>query len=530
MFEKITVRQFIKVIPPIQFTAGMDYVFEQFNANRDMSFFPVVNDQNVPLGIIREFDLKPYAYGMFGRELIKHENIVNFFTPCPIAGIETRIEEVLSLAAASPNGEGMIMTEKGFYCGILTAQSIMALFEENRKITLKRLSQAQKMEAIGTLAGGIAHDFNNILTPIMGYAELIKNVGLNSTERDTGNYLDQIIIATMRAKELINQILAFSRQKNREKIPLHISTIIKEVSKLLRSSLPSTIEIKTQFDTDQDVINADPTEIHQVIMNLCSNAAHAMRKNGGTLTFSLVSHTGPVTGWTADVDPVPAPCIRLSVADTGHGIDGSILSRIFDPFFTTKKQGEGTGMGLSVLHGIVKNCGGIVSVETDTLPGKSGTRFNIYFPAYTEYHQKSQQSATIPDLCRRLPQDRSVNILCVDDESIIVEMIREMLELVGFNVTAMDNSIQAFVAFNSDPGRFDVVITDQTMPGLTGTELAKKMLAIRPDIPIVLITGFSETVSAELARALGIRRYLMKPLDLGHLAETVLDIVNEKPL
>lgn len=528
MFEKISIRQFIKVVPPIQFTDDMYSVFERFNRNRDMTFFPVINDKNIPLGIIREFDLKPFAYGMFGRELIKHENIVNFFTPCPIAGIETRAEEILSLAATSPNCEGIILTEKGNYCGILSAQSIMSMFEENRKNTLRRLTQAQKMEAIGTLAGGIAHDFNNILTPIMGYAELIKSFGWNNGEKDPNAYIEQIMIATRRAKELVNQILAFSRQKDREKITLHISTIIKEVSKLLRSSLPSTIVIQTDITTDQDVINADPTEIHQVIMNLCSNAAHAMRANGGTLTFSIGRHSGPVIGWTADAGPVPDPCVRLSVADTGHGIDGAVLGRIFDPFFTTKKQGEGTGMGLSVLHGIVKSCGGVVSVETDTTPGKSGSTFNIYFPLFTEYHQTLPQSPSIPDLNRLLPHDRTINVLCVDDEQIIVEMIHEMLELVGFNVTAMDDSIQAFVAFNNDPRHFDVVITDQTMPGLTGSELAKKILAIRPDVPIILTTGFSEIVSAELARAIGIRAYLMKPLDLSRLAETALKLVNEE--
>jgi signal transduction histidine kinase/CheY-like chemotaxis protein len=503
-------------------------VFELFNRNRDMTFFPVVNDQNVPLGIIREFDLKPYAYGMFGRELIKHENIVNFFTQCPIAGIDTRIEEILSLAATSPNGEGIILTEKGIYCGVLSAQSIMAIFEENRKNTLRRLTQAQKMEAIGTLAGGIAHDFNNILTPIMGYAELIKCFGWNNGEKDPNAYIEQIMIATRRAKELVNQILAFSRQKNREKITLHLSTIVKEVSKLLRSSLPSTIEIKLNIDADRDVISADPTEIHQVIMNLCSNAAHAMRANGGILTFSISRHTGPVSGWTADVDPVPEPCVRLSVTDTGHGIDGAILGRIFEPFFTTKKQGEGTGMGLSVLHGIVKSCGGVVSVETETAPGKSGTTFNLHFPLFTEFHQTLPHSPTIADLNLRLPLNRTINVLCVDDEKIIVDMIHEMLELVGFNVTAMDNSIQAFVAFNNDPGYFDVVITDQTMPGLTGSELAKKILAIRPEIPIILTTGFSEIVSADLARAIGIRAYLMKPLVLTQLAETALKLVNEE--
>ena len=374
----------------------------------------------------------------------------------------------------------------------------------------KELHQAQKMESIGTLAGGIAHDFNNILTPIIGYTEMAQTkVPEGSVLRRN---LDQVLKAGFRAKDLVRQILTFSRQAEQEKKPVQITPIIKEALKLLRSTLPTTIEIcqKITISPGGDVVCADPTKIHQVLMNLCTNAAHAMRVKGGILNVEL-SETCYLSPDSEHLDLDEGSYLCLIVSDTGHGMDAAVIERIFDPYFTTKATGEGTGLGLSVVQGIIKNHGGKITVRSE--PGK-GTTFYVFLPRLEEEASPEiQTTETVPTGNER--------ILFVDDEEVLVDLGKEILEPLGYKVTTKTSSLEALQTFRSEPGSFDLVIMDMTMPELTGRDLAKECLAIRADIPIILCTGFSDQINPKQTQEEGISELVMKPYTVASLAKTI---------
>ncbi len=386
--------------------------------------------------------------------------------------------------------------------------------EEERKTLQAQLQQAQKMEAIGTFSGGIAHDFNNILSAILGYAEMIQeDLPAGSM---LANDIDQVIKASHRAKELVKQILAFSRQAETERIPLEPSLIIKEVSKMLRSSLPATIKIQLDLDQDKDLIMADPTQIHQILMNLCTNAYHAMEETGGTLSISLKKENPIRDDLVNEPNLQSGEFVRLSIADTGSGIEPEIRERIFEPYFTTKETGKGTGMGLSIINDIVKSYGGLVSCHSQ--PGE-GTVFDVYLPVITDtiLSENTQEDHI---------QFGDERILFVDDEKIIADMSKSMLERLGYRVTTMTNSVEALTTFQNQSEEFDLVITDQTMSDMTGCDLARRMLQIRPGMPIILCTGFNSLISEEKARSYGIKAFAMKPLarkDIAALVRQVLD-------
>jgi PAS domain S-box-containing protein len=376
-----------------------------------------------------------------------------------------------------------------------------------------QLRQAQKMEAIGTLAGGIAHDFNNILSAIIGFAEMsIEDL----PESDTSRYFsEQILKAAIRGRDLIRQILTFSHKREQERAPVRFSSIIKEARKFLRASLPSTIEIRLMVEDESSMIVASPTEMHQVLMNLCTNAAHAMRQKGGILDISL-QEVSPENLYSPQFDIRNGACVKLSISDTGTGMTKEVMERIFDPFFTTKGPGEGTGMGLSVVHGIVKSHGGIVAVRST--PGK-GSTFDLYFPK-----ADGAQSGAVE--CEREVPGGHECILLVDDEESIVEMERGLLERMGYEVVSTADSLEALEVFKREPERFDVIITDQTMPHVTGADLSRECIGIRPDIPVILCSGFSEILTAEAAQKLGIREFLMKPIVRRELALTVRRVLD----
>ena len=387
--------------------------------------------------------------------------------------------------------------------------------KEDREKLQAQLNQAQKMEAIGALAGGIAHDFNNILGAIIGYSELAKMKALEG-----GNViaeLDQVISAGDRAAKLVKQILTVSRQHRQEKKPVQIRYIVREALKMLRSTLPTTIEFKEDLVKESGIVNADPTQMHQVIMNLCTNAGHAMREEGGVLAVGLAHVELDDSLASKHFDLAPGPYLRLTVSDTGHGMSPEIRDRIFDPYFTTKEMGEGTGLGLSVAQGIVKAHGGAISVYSE--PGK-GTTFHVYLPVTPEKaREEKEPEKPLPTGAER--------ILFIDDEPVLVEVGGRMLERLGYEVVVKTSSMEALELFRSGPGRFDLVITDLTMPRMTGDKLARELIGIRPDIPVILCTGHSKQVSEEKAKSLGIRAFVMKPISNRVVAEVVRKVLDE---
>jgi PAS domain S-box-containing protein len=381
-----------------------------------------------------------------------------------------------------------------------------------------QLRQAQKIEAVGTLAGGIAHDFNNILGIIMGYAE-IAELDLSSDSK-VKRSINEVLKATRRARDLVRQILTFSRKTEQERKPLQITPIVKEATKLLRASLPTTIEIRQQIDLwgGNDLVFADPTQIHQVLMNLATNAAHAMRENGGVLRVNLssVHFDSPDLGKPMELSQ--GEYIKLTVEDTGHGMDRRIIDRIFDPYFTTKGPGEGTGLGLAVVHGIVKNHGGAITVNSEL--GK-GTAFHVYLPRLEGDETLEKEGFT------SMPRGNET-ILLVDDEEALVNAVKQMLEHLGYKVTATTNSAEALHLFVQRPEQFDLIVTDYTMPKMTGTDLAREIMQIRSNIPIILCTGFNERISEKSAIEMGISALIMKPVSLRNIGEKVRKVLDRQ--
>ncbi|MFT5698643.1 MAG: two-component system cell cycle sensor histidine kinase/response regulator CckA [Desulforhopalus sp.] len=382
-----------------------------------------------------------------------------------------------------------------------------------------RLQQAQKMEAIGALAGGIAHDFNNLLSAILGFTEMAKDAC--EPESNISKDLHEVLEAGNRARDLVQQILAFSRKDDAESFILQPATIVSDVIKILRPSLPTTIDISQDIERHIGLIVANPTQVHQILMNLCTNAFHAMERSGGKLHISLKE----VVLGEDDLIHVPEVAtgrfIQFKIQDSGHGIDPGIKDKIFDPYFTTKETGKGTGMGLSIVHGIVKNNGGFISVASKL---GVGTTVQVYWPVI--------ESNAQPDA---IPTDESIprgteRILFVDDEEILSKMAKSMLEGLGYMVTVENSSVDALLLFQETPYDFDLVITDQTMPGMTGGDMSRKMIEIRPDIPIILCTGYSTIISEDKAKTIGVKEFALKPLtkhDISTLIRKVLDNTGE---
>jgi two-component system, cell cycle sensor histidine kinase and response regulator CckA len=372
------------------------------------------------------------------------------------------------------------------------------------------------MEAIGNLAGGIAHDFNNILSGIMGYSELCR---IQMQDRPKAcRSIEQILKATDRAKDLVQQILTFSRKTEREKKPLMLSPIVKEVVKFMRASLPTTIEIIQTIDVTSDTIIADPTQMHQVLMNLCTNAGHAMKEAGGVLEIGL----GKI--FIKAEDLLHRPSLRrghyleLTVRDTGQGISQDTMVRIFEPYFTTKEKGEGTGMGLAVVHGIVKEHGGEIRVYSEV--GK-GTIFRVYLPLLEMQleDEKDMEEAPLPG--------KGETILFVDDEKIVVDLNKQLLEGLGYRVMAETDPVRALEVYKEDPEIFDLLITDKTMPQLTGFDLAREIRSICTGMPVILCTGFQEKEDMGKLAADRINQFIIKPARISSMAKAIRDVLDK---
>jgi PAS domain S-box-containing protein len=383
--------------------------------------------------------------------------------------------------------------------------------EEERKRLRAYLDQVRKMEALGTLAGGIAHDFNNLLCIILGFTELV--LADLYGESPNRSRLEKVLEACLRAKDVVKQILAFSRPDDVDLRPVKISPIIREALKFLRSSISANIDIQQDIKAESDVVAADPVKINQVIINICNNAFYAMKEQGGVLEVILeevnLTETADIPGYQLK----PGLYVRLTIRDTGPGMEPMVMQRIFEPYFTTKSVGEGTGMGLAVVHGIVKKHGGAVTVQSE--PGK-GSTFQVYFPV-TEKEAIAGKDLTLPGF---IPKGHE-HILFVDDEEAVGDIVKHMLEYLGYQVVVKFNGLEALELFKSDPDQFDMVITDMIMPKMTGTELAKEILNIKPGFPVIICTGFSEKICEEELQSLNIETLLLKPIIRQEVAQII---------
>lgn len=388
----------------------------------------------------------------------------------------------------------------------------------HRKQLEQQVRQAQKIEAIGTLAGGIAHQFNNILAIIRGYTELShESLSENSVLKRN---LQHVLTASDRARELVNQILIFSQQAKEGQKPLDLNAIINDSLRLLQSSMPTNIELRQDIESNVGFILAEPNQIRQLIVNLCNNAAQAIGKQNGVVEVILKKVVLGPASMTGSKNLEPGVYMKLTVSDTGHGMEQKVKERIFDPFFTTKATGEGMGMGLAVIHGIVKTCGGDIQVESK--PGR-GTAFHLFFPCI-DFEKKEPQKRKEITIKEPIPGGNE-RLLFVDDEQMLVEVHQEILELLGYNVMAVRSGFEALELFNDDPEIFDLVITDHAMPGMTGIELSRKLLKIRADIPIILCTGLTKTTISQEAKDAGISEFVMKPIIMKDLAVLIRDVL-----
>ena len=380
----------------------------------------------------------------------------------------------------------------------------------------KEVRQSHKLESLGTLAGGIAHDFNNILSGIVGYTEL--SLALVKEEGTLRKYLLELAQAGKRATGLVRQILTFTRRGEGKLVRTEVPILVKEVLQLLRSTLPTTIELKKKIDNNVDPVLADPVQIHQIIMNLCTNASHAMEPYGGVLTVTIGRAILPPHFFERNRDLIPGDYLQLSVSDTGCGMSQEVMTSIFDPYFTTKPPGQGTGLGLSVVHGIVKDCGGYITVDSSE---GGGSTFTIYLPTV----EKSSAYSAVDAIGDGLRGTET--ILVVDDEPVILDVIRTSLEMRGYTVQTEKNSQVALKKFRDNPRAIDLLVSDVTMPHLTGDRLAREFLAVRPDLPIILMSGYTDLVSDQSVRELGVRALMMKPLVGKTFLSTIRRLLDE---
>lgn len=388
--------------------------------------------------------------------------------------------------------------------------------EKDKKKFETQLRQAHKMEAIGTLTGGIAHDFNNILGIIIGNTELALD---DIPEGNPANLnLEEVLKASLRAKDVVRQLLSFSRQTDQERKPIKLVPVIQDTIKLLRATIPMSIDIRQDIDDSSDTVFADPTQIHQIMINLCTNAAHAMEDTGGILEVGIKNVVLDEVSAELYSDLTPGDYVKLTISDTGPGISPQIKDRIFDPYFTTKDIGKGTGMGLSVVHGIVKSHGGAIIIDSEL---DRGTTFSIFFQVIEKEAVEEIKTE------EELPVGNE-RILFVDDEAAMVDVGRYRLERLGYKIETKTSPVDALEAFHDNPDQFDLVITDMSMPQMTGDQLVKEILKTRPDMPTILCTGFSEKIDEDKAKEMGIREYIEKPINRRDLAFMVRKVLDEK--
>jgi len=502
--KNVLLAKILDNIPHHVFWKDRDSVFQGCNLN-----FAQVAGLDAPEDIVGKTDF----------DLVWEKEEAEFYRQCDQEVMESG-EPLLDIEEPQLQADGknaIILTSKvPLRNTVGEVVGILGLFADitSQRALEKQFRQSQRIEAIGTLAGGIAHDFNNILTAVIGYTEF--TMADLPSESQNQFSLSEVLKAAHRAKDLVQQILMFGQQMERERTPTMITPIIKEALELLRATIPTTIGICHEIDEDTGSVLADPTQIHQVIMNLGTNAYHAMKENGGTLEVTMDNlHVDAELAATSP-ELHEGAYVRLAVSDTGHGMGQETLDHVFEPYFTTKKTGEGSGLGLSVVHGIVMGHGGAITVKST--PGE-GTSFTIYLPRlFDEVAREITEQENLPKGNER--------ILFVDDEEALVRLGQNNLKSLGYEVTTATSGVDALELFRCDPQAFDLIFTDQTMPTITGTQLSEKILKVRPDIPIILCTGFSATTSVETAKSVGIKKFIMKPLTKRDVALAVRKVLD----
>lgn len=399
---------------------------------------------------------------------------------------------------------------------IATDVTLLKKLQENQKKADEYLRQAQKMESIGNLAGGIAHDFNNLLFPIIGMSELL----LEDLPEESLEYknIEVILEAGKRGRDLVRQILSFSRRSEKKKSPVRLQEILKEALKLSRSTIPSSIQINQDIQEDCGWVMADSVQLHQIVINLITNAYHAVDQSEGKINVQLKELSVTTNDLPAKLNS-DGKYVMLRISDNGCGIDASIKNKIFDPYFTTKDKDKGTGLGLAVVYGIVQDHGGDILVDSKV---GEGTVFSIYLPLLERLPETEAEDPTISF------QTGLEHILLVDDEKPVAQIEKQMLNRLGYKVTMHTNSQEALECFRANPEAFDLLLTDVTMPGITGDRLAQEVLTIRPDIPVLLCTGFSENIDKRKAEQIGIKGFLMKPVGKSDMARTVRQILDNR--
>jgi PAS domain S-box-containing protein len=470
----------------------------------------------------------PYSENIYGwkrSEVIGHDLMKLVIPESNIA--EAMKDHVKILEGKSWSEEVMVKNRSGNILPALVSAS--PVYNENGEITggiaisidltekkklEAQLQQTQKMEGIGILAGGIAHDFNNILAPIILHSQMAMDD--IAPENPLQSSMQEIYRAAVRARDLVRQILTFARKGQDSRIVLRASLAVKEAIKFLRATIPATIEIRSEIKTDHDAILANPTHINQIVMNLCANAAYAMKEKGGIITL-ILDNIDINDGDNPGCALAPGKYFRLSVSDTGPGIPPDIIDRIFEPYFTTKGPGEGTGLGLAIIHGIVKSYDGGIAVESAP---ERGTTFLVYLPLVDEnaFIEEEKESEMI------MGKER---ILFVDDEDAAITAMEKILTRLGYNTTASNSSPDAFNIFKSNPAEFDLLITDMTMPNMTGMELIREIRAIRPDIPVILCTGFSDQIDDEKVEKAGVNVFLIKPVSMQDIAGAIRKVLDK---
>jgi len=430
------------------------------------------------------------------------------------------------LEAINKENGGTFSDQDALLLSIFASQAAMAienarLYGELKDELEKRnqmewnLAELEKFRALGQLSAGVAHDFNNILAAITGYSEMaLDDI---SNEPQVHRSIKGVLKASYRAKKLVNQILTFSRQSSQEKVPIQSNRVVKEIIKLLRATVPSTIEIIENITPNAGTLVGDPTQFHQVLMNLCTNAYHAIGEKPGSIRITLSPVVLDATETGIHNGLKPGHFVKLCVSDDGCGMDQSTMEQIFEPYFTTKEKDVGTGMGLAMVHGIVKSNGGAVKVFSET--GK-GSTFEVLFPVV-------DLDVNVEEELREPLPTGTEHILFIDDEEAIIDIWYEALSKLGYSVTAKTNPLEAIEAFSAEPEAFDLIITDMTMPKITGDKVAAKMMDIRPDIPVILCTGFREPISEKKAKAIGIRAFALKPFESRYLSNLVRKVLDE---